>query len=64
MNFYVLMSQLSTNETFIAMKQLVSEQYVQIRQFLPEPVYAKLVLHTVQDTLDVTTVVQAVQTMV
>lgn len=64
MNLYVLMSQLSTNETFIAMKQLVSEQYVQIRQFLPEPVYAKLVLHTVQDTLDVTTVVQAVQTMV
>lgn len=64
MNFYVLMSQLSTNETFIAMKQLVSEQYVQIRQFLPEPVYAKLILHTVQDTLDVTTVVQAVQTMV
>lgn len=64
MNFYVLMSQLSINETFIAMKQLVSEQYVQIRQFLPEPVYAKLILDTVQDTLDVTTVVQAVQTMV
>lgn len=64
MNLYVLMSQLSTNETFIAMKQLVSEQYVQIRQFLPEPVYAKLILHTVQDTLDVTTFVQAVQTMV
>lgn len=64
MNLYVLMSQLSTNETVTAMKQFVSEQYIQIRQFLPEPVYAKLILHTVQDTLDVATVVQAVQTMV
>lgn len=64
MNLYVLMSQLSTNETVTAMRQFVSEQYIQIRQFLPEPVYAKLILHTVQDTLDVATVVQAVQTMV
>lgn len=64
MNLYVLMSQLSTNETVTAMRQFVSEQYIQIRQFLPEPVYAKLMLHTVQDTLDVATVVQAVQTMV
>lgn len=64
MNLYVLMSQLSTNETVTAMRQFVSEQYIQIRQFLPEPVYAKLILHTVQETLDVATVVQAVQTMV
>lgn len=64
MNIYVLMNQLIANQTFQDMKQLVYEQYVQLSQFLPEPVYAKLIVHTIQDALDVATIVQAVQTMV
>lgn len=58
------LTQIIDLQTLVEMKQLVAENYAQLRQFLPEPVYAKLVVSTIKQTVDLQTLADTVQIFV